>query len=175
MPEWVFCTEAGTLLAESRVRKAFTKILTEAKLPLHFSPHSLRHAYASLLPQQGESPAYVQRQLGHASITLTADTYGEWLPMGNKAAVNRLDEAGGLGGSSSRRPTASGDAHGSVAQCERAFLRRRAVARSASAAVRRRSTSPRVASNVATSSLSRPRDAPCLSREMYVLQRRPPT
>lgn len=38
--------------------------------------------FASLLLQQGESPAYVQRQLGHASIKLTVDTYGRWLPMG---------------------------------------------------------------------------------------------
>ena len=44
--------------------------------------------------QQGESPAYVQRQLGHASIQLTVDTYGKWLPLGNKAAVNRLDDEG---------------------------------------------------------------------------------
>jgi hypothetical protein len=36
-----------------------------------------------LLLQQGESPAYVQRQLGHTSIQLTVDTYGRWLPMGN--------------------------------------------------------------------------------------------
>ena len=42
--------------------------------------------------QQGESPAYVQRQLGHASIQLTVDTYGKWLPMGSKGAVDRLDE-----------------------------------------------------------------------------------
>jgi len=46
-----------------------------------------------LLLQRGESPAYVQRQLGHASIQLTVDTYGKWLPMGNKAAVNRLDDS----------------------------------------------------------------------------------
>ena len=52
----------------------------------------LRHTFASLLLQQGESPAYVQRQLGHASIQLTVDTYGKWLPLGNKAAVNRLDD-----------------------------------------------------------------------------------
>jgi hypothetical protein len=31
----------------------------------------------------------------HASITLAVDTYGRWLPMGNKAAVDRLDEATG--------------------------------------------------------------------------------
>ena len=59
---------------------------------MHFSPHCLRHTFASRLLQQGESPAYVQRQLGHASIQLTVDTYDKWLPMGNKAAVNRLDE-----------------------------------------------------------------------------------
>jgi integrase len=57
-------------------------MLKAAALPTHFSAHSLRHSYASLLLQQGESPAYVQRQLGHASIQLTVDTYGKWLPMG---------------------------------------------------------------------------------------------
>ena len=37
----------------------------------------LRLTFASLLLQQGESPQYVQRQLGHSSITLTADLYGK--------------------------------------------------------------------------------------------------
>jgi integrase-like protein len=59
---------------------------------MHFHPHCLRHTFASLLLQQGESPVYVQRQLGHSSIKLTVDTYGKWLPMGNKDAVNRLAE-----------------------------------------------------------------------------------
>jgi integrase len=59
------------------------------------TPHCLRHTFASLLLQQGESPAYVQRQLGHAPIQLTVDTYGKWLPMGNKAAVNQLDDQNG--------------------------------------------------------------------------------
>jgi Phage integrase family len=66
-------------------------VLKKAGLPLHFTPHCLRRTYASLMLQQGESPAYVQRQLGHASIQLTVDTYGKWLPMGNKAKVDRLD------------------------------------------------------------------------------------
>ena len=73
--------------------KAFKRTLKHAKLPLRFTPHSLRHTFASLMLQQGESPVYVQRQLGHASIQLTVDTYGRWLPMGNKAAVDRLDES----------------------------------------------------------------------------------
>jgi hypothetical protein len=27
-----------------------------------------------------QSPAYVQRQLGHSSISITVDTYGHWIP-----------------------------------------------------------------------------------------------
>ena len=68
-------------------------MLRAAGLPGHWSPHSLRHTFASLLLQAGESPTYVQRQLGHASIKLTVDTYGRWLPLGNPAAVDRLDDA----------------------------------------------------------------------------------
>ncbi len=88
----VFHTRSGAPLDQSRVARTFKRVLREAGLPEHFTPHSLRHTFASLLLQQGESPVYVQRQLGHASIQLTVDTYGKWLPMGNKAAVDRLDE-----------------------------------------------------------------------------------
>jgi integrase len=56
-------------------------------------PHTLRHTFASMLIQAGESLAYVKEQLGHASITLTVDTYGHLIPGTNKAAVDRLDDA----------------------------------------------------------------------------------
>jgi integrase len=63
----------------------------KANLPLHLTPHCLQHTYASLMLQQGEPVAYVHRQLRHASIQLTVDTYGKWLPMESQAAVDRLD------------------------------------------------------------------------------------
>lgn len=44
------------------------------------SPHDLRHSYASILLMDHYSPAYVQKQLGHHSITMTVDTYGHWIP-----------------------------------------------------------------------------------------------
>ncbi len=34
----------------------------------------------------------VPRQLGHASITPTADTYGKWLPMADRGAVDAIDD-----------------------------------------------------------------------------------
>ena len=55
--------------------------------------HDLRHTYASLLIQQGESLVYIKEQLGHHSIQVTVDIYGHLVPGGNKAAVDRLDDA----------------------------------------------------------------------------------
>jgi integrase len=95
LPPWVFCDPSGRLLRPQVAEAAMQRVLKAAGLPRHFTPHCLRHTFASLLLQQGESPVYVQRQLGHASITLTVDTYGRWLPMGNKAAVDRLDGPSG--------------------------------------------------------------------------------
>ncbi len=44
------------------------------------TPHDLRHTYATLLLMDGYSPAYVQKQLGHHSISMTVDTYCHWIP-----------------------------------------------------------------------------------------------
>jgi integrase len=92
VPPWVFCTTEGTPFDLAFVQRVFKRVVKRAQLPLHFSPHCLRHTYASLLLQMGEGPVYVQRQLGHASIKMTVDTYGKWLPMGKRAAVDRLDD-----------------------------------------------------------------------------------
>jgi len=43
------------------------------------SPHDLRHTYATLLLMDHYSPAYVQKQLGHHSISMTVDIYGHWI------------------------------------------------------------------------------------------------
>src|SRR5262245_27382239 len=49
MPSWIFCTGAATPLDESKVRRVFGRTLKAAGLPPHFTPHSLRHTFASLL------------------------------------------------------------------------------------------------------------------------------
>jgi integrase len=109
-PDLVFPSEAGGHLDQANVRRAFRRALKRAALPLHHTPHSLRHTFASLLLQAGISPAYVQRQLGHASIQLTVDTYGRWLPMGNKANVDGLDDALEPGGSKTVANGTTGEA-----------------------------------------------------------------
>jgi len=56
--------------------------------------HDLRHTFASLLIQNGESLAYVKDQLGHSSIRLTVDVYGHLVPGANRQAVNKLPSLG---------------------------------------------------------------------------------
>jgi len=91
VPPWVFCNEHGGLLHPHNLRdRIFYGLLKKAGLrQVRF--HDLRHSYASLLLQQGESPVYVKEQLGHSSIQITVDCYGHLIPGGNKQAVDRLD------------------------------------------------------------------------------------
>ena len=54
--------------------------------------HTLRHTYASLLINQGENIKYVSRQLGHASINITADLYGHLFRETSVSAMERLTQ-----------------------------------------------------------------------------------
>jgi integrase len=56
-------------------------------------PHTLRHTFASLLIEGGESLKYVQEQLGHHCPGFTLAVYGHLLPRGDRRAVDRLDDA----------------------------------------------------------------------------------
>jgi integrase len=93
LPPWLFVTKAGTPLDPANVRRAMQSLLKKAKLPLHFTPHCLRHTYASILLADGVSPVYVQEQLGHATIELTVSTYGRWLKKQAPGVLDRLDMA----------------------------------------------------------------------------------
>jgi integrase len=90
-PIWLFAAGTGTPYDHANVAKAFKRALKAAGLPAHFHVHCLRHTYASRLLADGASPAYVQEQLGHASIELTVRTYGRWLRKRAPGAVDRLD------------------------------------------------------------------------------------
>ena len=92
VPSWVFVNEAGGMIDGDNLRQRVHRgILKKAGLR-HVRLHDLRHTFASLLIQNGESLAYVKEQLGHHSIQITVDTYGHLVPGGNRQAVDRLDD-----------------------------------------------------------------------------------
>jgi integrase len=92
MPALLFPAENGGVMNKAHIWRSIVRTSKKPNLPMHFSLHSFRHTFASQLLRLGESPAYFQRQLEHSSIKMTVDTYGKWLPAGNKKAVDRLDE-----------------------------------------------------------------------------------
>ncbi len=89
-PHGVFCNEQGQPLNQNRIRLKFFRLLKGAGVrQVRF--HDLRHSFASLLLQNGESPVYVKDQMGHSSIQVTVNLYGHLIPGGNTQAVDRLD------------------------------------------------------------------------------------
>jgi integrase len=91
MPELVFPSEWWSPRNPSHIRRDLNFVLKKAKMRrIRF--HDARHTFASLLLRKGESPVYVQHQLGHHDISMTVGTYGHLIPGENRQAVNRLDD-----------------------------------------------------------------------------------
>jgi len=104
----VFCTEKGNPLdADNVVKNNFLKLLKAAELGKweevekngkkveQFRPayrwHDLRHTYGSLKLAH-ESVYYVQRQMGHSSISITCDIYGHLLKERKPEAAAKTDQ-----------------------------------------------------------------------------------
>jgi integrase len=95
MPESVFPSMLGSTAAADGFRQhVWAAILRAAELRYR-KPHTLRHAFASILLETGEPITYVQRQLGHHSPAFTLEVYGHLVPRGDRRAVDRLDDATG--------------------------------------------------------------------------------
>lgn len=88
----VFATPVGGPLNERNVvNRCFKPIVEAAGLPKSFRLYDLRHSCATLLLAEGEHPKVVSERLGHASITLTLDTYSHVLPTMQEGAAKRLE------------------------------------------------------------------------------------
>jgi integrase len=70
-------------------QRHFQPILKRAGLP-RIRLYDLRHSCATLLLAAGEHAKVVSERLGHASITLTLDTYSLVLPTMQQSATERL-------------------------------------------------------------------------------------
>ncbi|MGO4383408.1 site-specific integrase [Specibacter sp. RAF43] len=70
----------------------FIKAVVRAGLP-HLTPHDLRHTAASLAISAGANVKSVQAMLGHASATMTLDTYADLFPDDLNAVAVALNAA----------------------------------------------------------------------------------
>jgi len=89
----VFPSSAGTPLSHRNVVRAFKDLLKRARLPESTRLYDLRHTCATLLLNASVHPKYVQELLGHASISLTLDTYSHVLKGMDGGIGDAMDEA----------------------------------------------------------------------------------
>jgi len=75
----VFTQENGAALDPETVTRYFRQAVKRSMLPA-IRLHDLRHTHATLALQAGIHPKVVSERLGHATISITLDTYSHAVP-----------------------------------------------------------------------------------------------
>ena len=75
----MFPGERGQPMRPWTLTRKLQRILERVALP-HIRFHDLRHTCATLLLSKGVHPKFVQELLGHATISITLDTYSHVIP-----------------------------------------------------------------------------------------------
>jgi integrase len=83
----------GPLRPHTWIKSFFKPAVRAAGLPEDLRLYDLRHTCASLLIAQGASVKAVQAQLGHATASITLDTYVHLLPSEMEALADHLEQA----------------------------------------------------------------------------------
>jgi integrase len=69
---WLFTApEGGAIAYNEFMKRVWRPVCTKAGIPEGMGPHALRHHYASLLINHGESVKTVSERLGHANAAMT--------------------------------------------------------------------------------------------------------
>ncbi len=87
----VFCRYDGKPWLPDSITHAWARLAKRTGLK-GIRLHDARHTHASIMLKQGVHPKIVQERLGHASITITLDTYSHVAPGLQQAAANRFDD-----------------------------------------------------------------------------------
>lgn len=68
---WFFVNRLGSRLSDQSVRNMINRYTYLAGIDQHITPHMFRHAFATLLLEEDVDIRYIQRLLGHSSISTT--------------------------------------------------------------------------------------------------------
>ncbi|MBU2488888.1 MAG: tyrosine-type recombinase/integrase, partial [Proteobacteria bacterium] len=77
--------------SETALHLSFRKAVEAAGLTRRYSIHSARHTYATILLARTNNLRFVQKQLGHASLNMTA-LYADVLPEANQDLANCMSD-----------------------------------------------------------------------------------
>jgi integrase len=87
--EYVLAAPHGGPWRPSNFDRMWRRFKTKQALAIRF--HDLRHSHASALLKAGVHPKVVSERLGHASISITLDTYSHVMPGMQEAAAELID------------------------------------------------------------------------------------
>jgi integrase len=85
----VFTKENGEALDPETISRWFRIAVRKAMLPT-IRLHDLRHTHATLALQAGIHPKVVSERLGHATVSITLDTYSHAIPAMQEEAAERI-------------------------------------------------------------------------------------
>ena len=85
----VFCQEDGAPVRPAWLTRAFSQRVAKAELPA-IPLHGLRHTHATLALAAGVHPKVVSERLGHASVSITLDTYSHAVPALEEEAAEKV-------------------------------------------------------------------------------------
>jgi integrase len=88
----VFASEVGTPLNASNVIHRFKRALRRAGLSESYSPHSLRHANATLQLASGVATKVASERLGHSTVQITQDLYQHVLKGLDETAATKIGD-----------------------------------------------------------------------------------
>lgn len=90
---FIFTTRNGTPVRRNGFGEHWRRAVEKAGLPKGTKFHALRHGYASMLIEAGESVTVVSKRLGHASAVETLETYSHMWSDSDEHTVSVLDAA----------------------------------------------------------------------------------
>ena len=91
--EFVFTNSAGNPARYPAFKRhVWDRAVADAGLDPKPTPHDLRHTYASWQLNGGTPMTVVSRQLGHESIQITVDIYGDLDRVATRAAAELIDD-----------------------------------------------------------------------------------
>ena len=86
--DYLFISDSGRALSPQTARRTIHRLSADAGVECRITPHMFRHTFATLLMEQGVELSYIQKYLGHSSISTTQI----YLHISDQAARQMLED-----------------------------------------------------------------------------------